>query len=135
LTTYDSDRAMPGVGMSIGLTRLFSQFKEKGIFENKPNTSAEVLIVPLIGDITEPLKIATNLRRKSIKVETILENKPLKKKLNFANKRNFEFVVMVGEDEIRDQKFTLKNMKSGEQKKISIDEIADLILSVRSKNI
>jgi histidyl-tRNA synthetase len=135
LTEFYSKRNMPGVGISIGLTRLFSQLRERGCFEETTKTISELLILPMVKDLEIPIEIATQLRRKSINTEIVLEDVPFKKKLNYADKKGVEYILIVGEDEIRDNKFTIKNMKSGEQKTLTIEEVGDLILSVRNKNV
>jgi histidyl-tRNA synthetase len=126
---------MPGVGISIGLSRLFAQLRDRGWFENKPKTISEILILPLVSDLTEPIKLSNDLRRRGIKSEIFLENQSIKKKFNYADKKGVEYVVIIGDDEIASKKYTIKNMKSGEQTILDKDEVVNLISSVRNKNI
>ena len=135
LTEHYSNKKMPGVGISIGLSRLFSQLKDRGWFEKKSKTTSEVLIIPLIEDLTYVVNIATELRRRSVKTEILLEDQSAKKKFNYANKKGYEYIIVIGKDEVDQEKLTFKNMKSGEQKILSTNEVIDLLLSVRNKNI
>ena len=122
-----ADKKMPGVGASIGLTRLFVPFKEKGLIAEGPKTNTDVLIVPLIADMTVPGKIANFLRMRKIHTEIFLENVPMKKKLNYANKQNIPFVILVGEDEVKSEKYTLKNMLTGEQTQVILENLPNEI--------
>lgn len=135
LTEFYSKRKMPGVGISIGLSRLFSQLKDKDFFENKSMSISDVMILPLTDDLEKTIELATIFRRRGIKVEIFLEDQPIKKKFSYADKKGVEFVLVIGEDEIKSGKYTLKNMKSGEQKILPEDEIISFLLSLRSKNI
>lgn len=119
-----TDRKLPGVGISIGLTRLFSQLKEAGLVKSGPATTAKVLVVPLVADMSVPLEIASALRGKNIPTEIYLEDVKMKTKLAYADKLGIPFVLLVGEDEIKEGKFTLKNMSSGEQVKLAPEEIS-----------
>ncbi|MFC1700608.1 histidine--tRNA ligase [Patescibacteria group bacterium] len=123
-----TDKKFPGVGASIGLTRLFSQLKIK----NKKSTPAKVLVVSLIDDLTFPLEVANKLRLAKIKAQTYFDNSvKIKKKFTYANKLGIPFVVVIGDEEVKTNKITLKNMKTGKQNLISIDEAVKMI---KSKN-
>ncbi len=122
-----SDKKMPGVGATIGLTRLFVPFKEKGLIAEGPKTPTDVLIIPLVADLQIPAKIANFLRTRKIKSEIFLEDIPMKKKLNYANKQNVPFVILIGEDEIKSEKYTLKNMETGAQQQLILEQLPDAI--------
>lgn len=124
--TY-TDRKLPGVGISIGLTRLFSQLKDAGLLRFGSATPTKVLVVPLIADVSVPLAIATTLREADMPTEVYFEDVKMKNKLAYANKLGIPFVVLVGEDEIATGEFTVKNMETGEQAKCVRDDIADYI--------
>ncbi|MBR6253252.1 MAG: histidine--tRNA ligase [Clostridia bacterium] len=124
LAEYYTNKTLPGVGISIGLTRLFYVLNEyKLLKENKQKSISKVIVLPMIEDLTYPIKVATMLREKGINTEIFLEEKAFKKKLNYANKQNIPHVIIVGEDEVSQNKVTLKDMTSGEQKTISIEEL------------
>lgn len=127
LTEKFTNEKFPGVGASIGLTRLFSQLKEAGLVTKVLATNTQVLVVPLVTDLSVPLKIASVLRSKNISTEIYLEDAKMKTKLAYADKLGIPYVVLVGEDEIKASEFTLKNMATGEQIRTSLETISEKI--------
>ncbi len=123
-----ADKKMPGVGAGIGLTRLFVPFKEKGLIAEGPRTTTDVLVVPLVDSLAVPTKIANFLRMRKIHTEIFLENAPMKKKLQYANRQNIPYVILVGEDEIKSEKYTLKNMETGDQKQVILENLQNEIV-------
>ncbi len=117
------NRKLPGVGISIGLTRLFSQLLEHGTIKPTSSTTSKVLIIPLIEDLAIPLSIATELRIAGLNTEVYLEEAKMKKKLDYANKLGISHVILIGEDEIKTNKFTVKNMLSGQQSSVSRENL------------
>ncbi|NRY00867.1 histidyl-tRNA synthetase [Clostridium beijerinckii] len=119
-----TDKVLPGVGISIGLTRLFFVLKEIGFINSyKIEKSMEYLIIP-IGDTLEYCtEIYKKLIDKEKYVEIYLEDDKLKKKLNYANKLGIQKVILIGEDEVISKQVKIKDMISGEEKVISIEEI------------
>lgn len=122
-------RKLPGVGISIGLTRLFSQLKDAGLIEFGPATPTRALVVPLIDDMSVPLEIATAIREAGIAAEVYFEDAKMKNKLAYANKLGIPFVVLVGEDEVASGEFAVKNMTTGEQVSLAKNDIAAHIKS------
>jgi histidyl-tRNA synthetase len=118
-----TDRKLPGVGISIGLTRLFSQLKDVGIVKSGASTSAKVLVIPLVEDPSVSLEIATALRTQGLSCEVYLEESKMKKKMAYADKIGVPFVVLVGEDEISSGMFVVKNMTARQQTKVPKDQI------------
>ena len=118
-----TDRKLPGVGISIGLTRLFSQLKEVGIVKSGASTLAKVLVIPLVEDPSVSLEIATMLRTQGLSCEVYLEESKMKKKMAYADKIGVPFVVLVGEDEISSGMFVVKNMAARQQTKVPKDQI------------
>ena len=124
LAEFYTDKKLPGVGISIGLTRLYYVLNEYNLIKNDENKSiAEYLIIPMIDDLTYPINVATILRNKGKKVEIYFDNKSMKKKMNYANKQNVPYVIIIGEDEVAINKVMVKNMITGEQELRSIEEI------------
>ena len=123
LAEYYTNKKLPGVGVSIGLTRLFYKLNELNIIKATKKSVAEVLIIPMVEDFTEPIKLATKLRKMRINTEIFLNNKKLKAKFKYADKLEIPYVIVIGEDELKENKVTIKNMKTGEEEKISNDEI------------
>jgi histidyl-tRNA synthetase len=118
-----TDKKLPGVGISIGLTRLFSQLKDAGLVKPEASTLAKVLIVPLVNDPSVPLEIATMLRQQGLPVEVYLEDGKMKKKMSYADKIGVPYVVLVGEDEISSGLFAVKNMFTSQQISLTKDQI------------
>ena len=124
LAEYYTNKKLPGVGISIGLTRLFYILNEYNLMkdDNKKSIS-NIVILPMLEDLSYPIEVATKLRNKGINVEIYLENKNMKKKMNYANKQNIPYAIIIGEDELNNDVVTLKDMRIGEQKTLKIDEI------------
>ena len=123
LAEYYTDKKLPGVGVSIGLTRLFYKLNELNLIKAEKKSISDVLIIPMVEDLSVPINIATKLRNNGIKTEIYLNNKKLKAKFKYADKLEIPYVIVIGEDEIAKNKFKLKDMKTGEEKEISMDDI------------
>ena len=134
LAEYYTNKKLPGVGVSIGLTRLFYKLNELNIIKATKRAVAEVLIIPMLEDLTEPIKLATKLRKMGINTEIFLNNKKLKVKFKYADKLEIPYVVVIGEDEVKENKVTIKNMKTGEEEKIANDEV-EIIKRLEGVNI
>lgn len=118
-----TDNKLPGVGISIGLTRLFSQLKDAGLISAKQSTPTSVLVVPFVDDLSVPLAIASSLRDNGVPTEVYFEEAKFNKKMAYADKLGIPFVVIVGGDELSSGLYTVKNMKTREQVKVPIDRI------------
>lgn len=117
-----TNQSYPGVGISIGLTRLFSQLLSADIIQAEAATTAKVLVVTLDEDLNYAIEVATKLREAGVMTELYTEPDKFKKKLNYANKIGVPFVAIIGGDEIQARKVSLKNMKTGEQQTVHIEE-------------
>lgn len=131
LAEYYTDKNLPGVGVSIGLTRLFSKLNELNIIKAEKKSVAEVLIIPMTEDLKESLKLATKLRSAGINTEVYLNEKKIKAKFKYADKLEIPYVIVIGEDEIKENMVTIKNMKTGEEEKIPNNEI-DIIKKIEA---
>ena len=121
LAEYYTDRQLPGVGISIGLTRLFYVLGEQGMLNPAlPTAPADVLILPMTEDLSPAIALATELRSAGIRTQLHCEEKKFKAKMNYADKLGIPYVVFLGEDEIRDGVVACKDMASGEQTKLAI---------------
>ena len=125
LAEYYTNKKLPGVGISIGLTRLFYKLNELNLINANKKSVADVLIIPMVEDLTVPISLATNLRNNGVKTEIYLNNKKLKAKFKYADKLQIPYVIVVGEDEVTANKFKLKDMISGEEKELSFEEILE----------
>ncbi len=124
LAEYYTDKKLPGVGISIGLSRFFYQIDKENILENENKSIAKVLVVSMDETgIGYALDVATTLRDNNINTEVFLEDKKLKAKFKYADKLHIPYVAVIGEEEIKTNTVTLKDMQSGEQEKLSIEEI------------
>lgn len=118
-----TDKKLPGVGISIGLTRLFYKLQELNLIKAKKKSISDVLIIPMVEDLKLPIKVANTLRNNGVNTEIYLNNKKLKAKFKYADKLEIPYVIVIGEDEIEKQIVKLKDMKTGEEKEISLSEI------------
>ena len=127
LASHYINKKLPGVGVSIGLTRLFSQLVEQDIVKPQKKSIAEVLIVPLTDDqFKSALNLASRLRNSGILVDTFLASTTTKKKFKYANKIGIQQVIVIGADEVSRGTFTLQNMISGEKRELTLDEFLQL---------
>lgn len=127
LAEFYTDKKLPGVGISIGLTRLFYKLNELNAVKVSRESVSKVLVVSASSDITPCLPIATAFRSSGINTELFLTDKKIKAKFKYADKLNIPFVVVIGEDEIANNTVSLKNMKTGEQFQVSIEEAINII--------
>ena len=123
LAEYYTDRKLPGVGISIGLTRLFYQLNQMNAIKADRNSISKVLVVPMDSEIGDSLKVASALRNAKINTDVFLDSVKMKKKMKYADKWNIPFVIIIGEEERKTGLYSLKNMQTGEQVKLSIDDI------------
>lgn len=129
LAEYYTNKNLPGVGVSIGLTRLFSKLNELNIIKADKKSVAEILIIPMVENLKEPIKLATKLRNAGINTEIYLNEKKIKAKFKYADKLEIPYVIVIGEDEIKENVVTIKNMKTGEEVKVPNNEI-DIIKKI-----
>ena len=123
LAEYYTDKQLPGVGISIGLTRLFFVLEDQGYLNDNLNTSpADVLILPMTDDLGPAIDLATRLRNTGIRVQIHGEQKKFKQKMSYADKIGVPYAIFLGEEEINSGLATVKNMRSGEQVKLSAEE-------------
>ena len=127
LTEYYSTRKMPGVGVSIGLSRLFFQLIDNGIISAENESISDVLVISMNNDYEVCTKIANTLRENGLNTLVNIENQKLAKKFKYANKINVKYVIVIGEDEIKNNVVTLKNMTTGEQETLSLEKAIELI--------
>ena len=126
LTGYYTDKALKGIGISIGLTRLFYQLKEAGIISSKEKSLLKALIIPFDkNNMKYAIKTAKELRKNEIVCDIYYEDKNLKQKLKYANRLNVPYICLIGEEEEKEGKVTLKNMETGEQEKISLENLSN----------
>lgn len=119
LAEYYTDTKLPGVGISIGLTRLFYKLKEAGILTDDIKSLTDVLIISLVDDYKYVYKVADILRRKK-RVNICYLEKGLKQQMKYANKLNSKYTILIGEDELKNEEVTIKDMNDNKQEKVKI---------------
>ena len=131
LAEYYTDKQLPGVGISIGLTRLFYVLNEQGLLSDEIVTApCDALVIPMTEDAGFAISAATALRAGGVRTQLYGEKKKFKAKMSYADKLKVPFVVLVGEDEINEGVLSVKNMQTGEQVKLSPAAAAEHIVAV-----
>lgn len=128
--------SMPGVGISIGLTRLIYRLLKANILQPLAATPAEVMVLNLQDDLMPIyLQVSQQLRQAGIKVVTAFDRRPLKKQFALADKQGVNFCIIIGEAEAKQQICQLKNMFTGEQLEIAIGDLASTLRSRLTSNL
>lgn len=125
LAGYYTDKQLPGVGMSIGLTRLFFILNDIGLIKTDKKSISDVLVVSMVDDLSKSIEVANDLRNAGINTEIYFDNKKIKAKFKYADKLNIPYVIVIGEDEIKSGMFTIKNMQEGTQEQMKIEDIIE----------
>ncbi|MBN1585262.1 histidine--tRNA ligase [Candidatus Uhrbacteria bacterium] len=123
LASHYTDRKLPGVGISIGLTRLFDQLYRRGVLKTGGSTTTKALILPMTEDMGHCFRLATRLREAGIATEVSFVSGKMKKRLGYADRLGIPFVVFVGDDEIRKGTYTLKDFREGDQEELTEAEL------------
>ena len=135
LAGYYIEKQLPGVGISIGLTRLFYVLDEQGLLNPQlPTAPADALVLPMTAEPGSAIALAETLRSNGLKVQLYGEAKKFKQKMAYANKLGVPFAVLLGEDEIAEGMCSVKNMVTGEQVKLTPADAAAHIRSALSAN-
>ena len=135
LAGYYIEKQLPGVGISIGLTRLFYVLDEQGLLNPAlPSAPADALVLPMTSDPAAAIALAQTLRASGLKVQLYGEQKKYKQKMAYANKLGVPFAVLLGEDEIAEGMCSVKNMLSGEQVKLTPAEAGAYIKNALAAN-
>ena len=121
LADFYTNKKLPGVGISIGLTRLFDQLDNLGLLKYEEKSIAKVLVVSMNEDVSKCFEIATILRNNNINTEVYLNDKKLKTKFKYADKLKIPYVVVIGEDEINTNTVKIKNMNTGDETSVELD--------------
>ena len=127
LAEYYTDKKMPGVGISIGLSRLFFQLTDNKIISADNQTISDVLIISMTDSYDKCAEIAKKMRDSKLNVQINIEEQKIGKKFKYADNLNVRYVIIIGEDEIKNNLVTLKNMITGEQETIELQKAIDII--------
>jgi histidyl-tRNA synthetase len=119
---------MSGVGISFGLDRIYLVVEELGLFPNAVTANSQALFINYgEKEAFYAMKAIKELRLSGIKVELYPDNAKLAKQFQHADKRNIPFAVMAGDQEMNSNSYTLKNLSTGEQKSLSLDELKKVL--------
>ena len=119
LAEYYTDKILPGVGISIGLTRLFYVLNEQGMLNPATDAGpADVLILPMTEDLSDAIALATQLRQAGVRTQLYTEQKKFKQKMTYADRTGVPYVVFLGDEEVAAGVVACKDMVSGEQTKL-----------------
>lgn len=132
LAEYYTKKSLPGVGISIGLTRLFYVLLENEFLNRSFENSVEVLVIPFDEDVSYAVDTATKLRNAGIRTQIYLEEGKFKKKLTYGNNLSIPYCILLGEDEVNSGKVSLKNMNEGSQETITLDEAIEKVIAARN---
>ena len=128
LAEYYTDRSLPGVGISIGVTRLFYVLGEQGLLnDDRLNAPADALVIPMTDDPEQAIAAATALREAGLRVQLYTEKKKFKARLSYADRLGIPYVVLLGADEIARGLVSVKDMAAGTQRTVTPAEAAELI--------
>ena len=123
LAEYYTEKQLPGVGISIGLTRLFFVLEDQGYLNDGLNTApADVLLLPMTEDLSPAIALATQLREAGIRTQIHGEQKKFKQKISYADKLHIPYVIFLGEDEIQSGVAAVKDLATGEQVKLAPEQ-------------
>ena len=129
LAGYYTDKKLPGVGISIGLTRLFYVLDEQNLLNpNLPSAPADALVLPMTQDPAPAITLAQTLRNQGVRVQLYGEQKKFKQKMAYADKLGVPYAILLGEDEIAEGKCSVKDMRTGQQVTVTPQEAAQVIL-------
>ena len=127
LAEYYTDKKLPGVGISIGLTRLFFQLNDKKIIQAENKSISKVMMISMVDNFEISIKIATKLRNAGINSQIYTNNAKIKNQFKYASKMNIPYVIVIGEDEIKNNLVSFKDMNTGEQKSMKIEQIIEIL--------
>lgn len=122
-----TDKSLPGVGIAIGVTRLFDQLNDLKLIKTEKKSISDVLVISTSDDVSECLPIANTFRKEGINTEVYMNDKKMKAKFKYADKLKIPYVAIIGEDELKENKVSLKNLVTGKQDTINIQEAVEIL--------
>ncbi len=135
LAGYYIDKPLPGVGISIGLTRLFYVLDEQGLLNpDLPTAPCDALVLPMTENMGAAVALAESLRQGGLRVQLYGENKKFKQKMAYADKIGVPFAVLLGEDELAQGKCAVKDMRTGQQQLLTPEDAAAFIKNALDAN-
>lgn len=122
-----TDKSLPGVGIAIGVTRLFDQLNDLKLIKTEKESISDILVISTSDDVSECLPIANTFRKEGINTEVYMNDKKMKAKFKYADKLKIPYVAIIGEDELKENKVSLKNLVTGKQDTINIQEAVEIL--------
>lgn len=129
LAGFYTKEKLPGVGMSIGLTRLFYQLKENNLIKSEQNSVAKALILPMGEMVDECIKLSNILRKENINNTIYFEETKFKNKIAYADKLGVKYAIIIGEDEVKNNTYSLKDLENFSQNEVSLEELIKILKS------
>lgn len=129
LASNYTKKSLPGVGISIGLTRLFYQLKDADLINLPVKPVSDVIVFPMENCYERGIEVLNELRNNDIIGQVYFEEGKFRKKLSYANKLNIPYIIIIGENELNDNTVSLKNMTTGEQNTVSLEEAIKVLKS------
>ncbi len=123
LAEYYTDKKLPGVGISIGLTRLFYQLMEAGIIKCDSVSSSDIILLPMCEDFSYVYKVSNELRDMGYSINICYLNKGFKQMIRYAERLNNKYAIIIGDDEVNNNELTIKNLSEYSQEKISLKDL------------
>ena len=122
-----TDKSLPGVGIAIGVTRLFDQLNDLKLIKIEKESISDVLVISTSDDVSECLPIANTFRKEGINTEVYMNDKKMKAKFKYADRLKIPYVAIIGEDELKENKVSLKKLVTGKQDTINIQEAVEIL--------
>ena len=123
LAGFYTKQKLPGVGISIGLTRLFYQLMEANLIETIDNSLTKIIIIPMEECLDKAIEAASTLREHNINTQIYTEKGKMGKKFGYADKQNIPYTLIIGTEEVKENKYTLRDMTTGEQSLLPMEEL------------
>ena len=125
----------PGVGLSIGLTRLFYQFNEAGLLDEEKEIDDTIVVIPMNDDVLDySIKVVNKLRENNIKSDIYLESGKMKKKFTYADRKNVNFGIIIGETEKESNQIAVRDFITGNQELVDFDDMIVYLSEVNNEN-
>lgn len=129
LTEYYTDQKLPGIGISIGLSRLYYQLKENGLLKEGARSIARCIVIPMgESEMSAAITVAAELRSKNVPVDVYYQQKGMKQKMKYAARLGIPYAAIIGESERENGTVMLKNMETGEQKEVAVSELSTALM-------
>ncbi|WP_071026476.1 histidine--tRNA ligase [Peptoniphilus raoultii] len=125
LASYYTEKSLPGVGISIGLSRLFYQLSQAKIISAEDKSLIDLLIIPMDEYLEEGIKLLAKLREKNVRASVYTEDAKFGKKFKYADQLKVPYVLVLGENEVKTEKYSIKNMETGDQEEVNLEKIIE----------